>query len=191
LDYINFAPTNNKIVKTMKTKMNFKALVLGALLFAGASSFAQKIDGTNNPAIDNYNQNYRLGVGINAGLPTDSYFNFALGADVRFQYDLTQKTSLTLTTGFTNLFADDEIPDLGFIPVKAGFKAFVWEDRFYVLGELGAGFAVTNNYDQTTFLWSPGIGYASKYIDVSVRYEGLNDFGTDQVALRLAYGFKL
>lgn len=175
----------------MKKKMNFKALMLGALLLLGATGFAQKIKGTNNPAIDDYNQNYRVGFGLNAGLPTDSNFNFALGADVRFQYDLTMKTSLTLTTGFTNLFADKGIKDLGFIPLKAGFKAFVWEDQFYVLGEVGAGFAVTNSYDKTTFLWAPGIGWASKYVDVSVRYEGLNDFGTDQVALRLAYGFKL
>jgi len=175
----------------MKKKMNFKALMLGALFLTGANSFAQKIEGTNNPAIDNYDQNYRLGFGINAGLPTDSNFNFALGADVRFQYDLTKKTSLTLTTGFTNLFADKDVKDLGFIPLKAGFKAFVWEDQFYVMGEAGAGFAVTNGYNQTTFLWAPSIGWASKYIDISARYEGMNDFGTDQVALRFAYGFKL
>lgn len=175
----------------MRTKMNFKAIMLGALLLLGANGFAQKITGSNNPAIDNYDQNFRLGFGLNAGLPTDSDFNFALGGDVRFQYDFTMKTSLTLTTGYTHLFADENIPDLGFIPVKAGFKAFVWEDQFYVLGELGAGFAVTNNYDKTSFLWSPGIGYANKYIDISARYEGMNDFGTDQIALRLAYGFKL
>jgi hypothetical protein len=175
----------------MKTKMNFKALLLGAMLLLAANGFAQKIDGTNNAAIDNYSQGFRLGFGVNAGLPTDSDFNFALGGDVRFQYDLTMKTSLTLTTGYTHLFADNDVPDLGFIPVKAGFKAFVWEDRFYVLGEVGAGFAVTNNYNETTFLWAPGIGYASKYIDISARYEGMNDFGTDQIALRIAYGFKL
>ena len=175
----------------MKTKMNFKAIALGALLLVGANSFAQKIEGTNNPAIDNYSQGFRLGFGLNAGIPTDSDFNFALGGDVRLQYDLTMKTSLVLTTGYTHLFADENIPDLGYIPVKAGFKAFVWEDQFYVLGEVGAGFAVTNNYDQTTFLWAPGIGYANKFVDISARFEGMNDFGTNQVALRLAYGFKL
>jgi hypothetical protein len=38
---------------------------------------------------------------------------------------------------------------LGFIPAKAGFKAFVWNDEFYVMGEAGAAFAVTNDYKQT------------------------------------------
>ena len=63
-------------------------------------------------------------------------YDWSLGGDVRLQYDLSQKTSLTLTTGFTNLFVDPDVKDLGFIPAKIGFKAFVWEDQFYVLGEV-------------------------------------------------------
>lgn len=147
--------------------------------------------------VQNYDQGFRLGFGVNGGLPTDGDYDWALGGDVRLQYDLSQKTSLTLTTGFTNLFNGDkdelgnDIKDLGFIPAKAGFKAFVWEDQFYVMGEVGAAFAVTNDYNQTSFLWSPGIGYANKYIDLSVRYEDYHDFRTNQVALRVAYGFKL
>lgn len=139
----------------------------------------------------NYDQGFKLGFGINGGIPTNNVFDYALGADVRLQYDLSQKASVSLTTGFTNLFIGDDIKDLGFIPAKAGFKLFVWENRFYVLGEVGAGFAVTNNYDQTTFLYAPGIGYANKSFDLSLRYEDYDKFETAQVALRLAYGFKL
>jgi len=175
----------------MKLGNKLKSVMLGTLLFLGANAFAQKIEGTNSEAINSYNQGFRLGFGVNGGITTGDYFNWSLGGDVRLQYDLTKKTSLTLTTGFTNLFAEDGIKDLGFIPAKAGFKAFVWEDQFYVLGEVGAGFAVTNSYDETTFLWAPGIGYATDIIDISVRYEGMNDFHTDQIALRLAYAFKL
>ncbi len=158
-------------------------------------------------AIDNYDQGFRLGFGINAGYVFDDPYDFALGGDIRLQYDLTQRYSLTLTTGFTNLFAGDDVKDLGFIPVKAGFKAFIWEDQFYLLGEAGAGFAVTNRdyYEGTSgtsLILSPGIGYATKYIDLSLRYEHYTDFptinsngtvgeGTGQLALRLAYGFKL
>lgn len=177
----------------MRKLMMIKSMMLGALFFMGMnSSFAQEITGTSNEAIYDYNQAFRLGFGLNAGAATGDYFNFALGGDVRLQYDLTEKTSLTLTTGYTHLFGkEDYIGDLGYIPVKAGFKAFVLKNSLYVLGEVGAGFAVTNDYNQTTFLWAPGIGYANKNIDLSVRYEGLNDFNTDQIALRLAYGFKL
>lgn len=69
------------------------------------------------------------------------------------------------------------------------------------MGEAGAAFAVTNNYNDKSLLLSPSIGYATKYIDISLRYEYLPDFpalrnnnpdnGLGQVALRLAYGFKL
>jgi hypothetical protein len=111
--------------------------------------------------------------------------------------------SVTLTTGFTNLFVDKAAgSDLGFIPAKAGFKAFVWNDQFYVMGEAGAAFAVTNGYHKTSLLLAPSIGYATKYIDISLRYEHYNDFarvnnngtrsdGVGQVAVRLAYGLAL
>ncbi|MBJ2127075.1 MULTISPECIES: hypothetical protein [Flavobacterium] len=170
-------------------KLQMLCLAAFTFLFAN-TTFAQ------DSGVENYDQGFRLGVGLNGGLPTDNDYDWSLGGDVRLQYDLSKKTSLTLTTGFTNLFmGKDElgnnVKDLGFIPAKAGFKAFVLKDQFYVLGELGAGFAVTNGYDKTTFLWAPGIGYANKYIDLSVRYEDYHDFRTNQVALRVAYGFKL
>ncbi len=178
---------------TMKLQ-NLRTLCLAviAILYAN-TTFAQT---TVESEIKNYDQGFRLGFGLNGGLPTDNAYDWSLGGDVRLQYDLTKRASLTLTTGFTNLFmGKDEngvdVKDLGFIPAKAGFKAFIWEDQFYVLGEVGAGFAVTNDYDDTTFIWAPGIGYANKYIDISVRYENYNTFKTDQVALRLAYGFDL
>lgn len=171
----------------MKNLKNIKLLVFAviAMIYTSTSSAQQTEE------IKDYNQGFKLGFGLNAGLPTDNAYDWALGGDVRLQYDLSKRTSLTLTTGFTNLFVGDDVPDLGFIPAKAGFKAFVWEDQFYVLGEVGAGFAVTNGYNDTTFLWAPGIGYAGKHIDISVRYEDYHKFETNQVALRVAYGFDL
>ena len=114
-----------------------------------------------------------------------------------------KRYSLTLTTGFTNLFVSKaDGSDLGFIPAKAGFKAFIWNDQFYVMGEAGAAFAITNGYNKTSLLVSPTIGYATKYIDLSVHYEHYSDFakvnnngsvgkGVGQVGVRLAYGFAL
>ncbi|WPR71511.1 hypothetical protein SLW70_16480 [Flavobacterium sp. NG2] len=171
----------------MKSKNNIRITFTLAisLLFTYAIN-AQKTEAAK------YDQGFRLGFGLNAGVPTDEdVYNYALGADARLQYDLSKKTSLILTTGFTNLFISNDRKDLGIVPVKAGFKAFVWEDQFYVLGEVGGAFAVTNGANQHTYLYAPGIGYATKYIDVSVRYEGYTEYDTNQVALRLAYGFKL
>ena len=174
-------------------KKNLKSIIaIIALCLAGT------MNAQDATATENYDQGFRLGFGANVGYVFDDAYGLSLGADARLQYDLSQRTSLTLTTGFTNLFKGDADKDLGFIPVKVGFKGFIWEDRFYLLGEIGAGFTVTNSYNQNTLILSPGIGYATKNIDFSVRYEHYNDFvkvngnkGMGQVALRLAYGFKL
>ena len=90
---------------------------------------------------------------------------------------------------------------VGFIPVKAGFKAFVFKDTFYAMGEVGEAFSVTHNYDKNSLLLAPSIGYATKYIDISIRYEHYFDFpnsnngtigkGVDQIGVRFAYGFDL
>lgn len=171
----------------MKNLQNIRILFIAAIaMFYTTTSSAQSNE------IENYDQKFKLGFGVSGGIPTDGDdYDWALGGDVRLQYDLSKRTSLTLTTGFTNLFVGDDIPDLGFIPAKAGFKAFVWEDQFYVMGEVGAGFAVTNGYDETSILWAPSIGYATKHLDISLRYEDYDKFNTNQIALRFAYGFEL
>ena len=147
-----------------------------------------------------YDQGFRMGIGVTGGLPFENPYDFNLGVDARLQYDLSSKYSVTLTSGFNNLFIENA-PDLGYIPVKVGFKAFVIEDQFYLMGEAGGAFAVTNNFNQNSLLLSPSIGYVTKNFDFSIRYEYLPDFpvfennvlgaGLNQVALRIAYGFKL
>lgn len=183
----------------MKTtgKIKFVLVLAISLMFANNSN-AQETQ-----AAKNYDQGFRLGIGLNAGYATRDPYKLSLGADARLQYDLSKRYSVTLTTGFTNLFVSKvDGSDLGFIPAKAGFKAFVWNDQFYVMGEAGAAFAVTNNYNKTSLLLAPSIGYATKYVDISLRYEHYNDFarlnnngttgkGVGQVGVRLAYGFEL
>lgn len=188
-------------MKMTKTKGLFAAAVL---VFSALTVNAQDVKTIDNSpsaiAADNYEQGFRLGFGLNGGYMLDQPFDgLALGGDVRLQYDLSKRTSLTLTTGYDHFFIDNNLEDLGFkdvgmIPVKAGFKAFFWEDSFYALGEVGGGFVVSKNRpfeDKNTVILAPGIGYANKYIDVSARYEHYTEFETGQVALRIAYGFKL
>lgn len=184
-------------------------------VFAVTMMFANNAQAqeTTTTQATNYDQGFRLGVGLNAGYATNDPYKLALGADVRGQYDLSKRYSLTLTTGYTNLFVSkaDGFPgqtegkDLGIIPVKAGFKAFVWNDEFYIMGEAGAAFAtsnVENTRDDKSLLLSPSIGYATKYIDISLNYTHYNHFdrlnsngslgrGVGQVGVRLAYGFQL
>lgn len=131
---------------------------------------------------------FRLGFGFNGGIPLKKTFDFSLGADLRLQYDISLKTSLSATTGYTNLFSDSN-GNSGFIPAKLGFKSF-FGDQFYILGEVGAAIGTKSGMG-TSFLWAPGIGVATKHIDVSLRYENYEKFNTGQISLRLAYGYKL
>lgn len=172
-------------------------------VFAIAILFASNAKAQETETAKNYDQGFRLGLGLNAGYVFANPYKLSLGGDARLQYDLSKRYSFTLTTGYTNLFVNkNDGSDLGFIPAKVGFKAFIWNDEFYVMAEAGAGFAVANNYKKTSMILAPSIGYATKYIDVSLRYEQYSDFprlnndgtqgkGFGQLGVRLAYGFKL
>ncbi|RTY66213.1 hypothetical protein [Flavobacterium sp. LB2P53] len=165
--------------------------------------FANNVQAQETTKVEHYDQGFRLGVGVNGGYSVNDPYKLTLGADARLQYDLSKRYSVTVTTGFNNLFVSKANgSDLGFIPAKAGFKAFIWDDQFYVMGEAGAAFAVTNGYNETSLIVAPSIGYATKYIDISLRYEHYSDFprvnnngtpgeGVGQVGVRVAYGFKL
>ena len=165
------------------------------LFFCTTNSFSQEVSTTN------YDQGFRLGIGVNVGYPFQDPYDFNLGADARLQYDLSKRYSVTLTTGFSNLFISGKDNDLGYIPLKAGFKAFVLKDKLYLMAEAGAAFAVTNGYNKTSLLITPGIGYATDKIDISLRYDYFSDFpvvengtvdeGLGLLSLRIAYGFKL
>ena len=81
---------------------------------------------------------------------------------------------------------------IGFIPVKVGIKIFP-VSRFYISGEVGAGFG-TDKGQGTALVYAPGIGVGTNTgIDLGLRYEGFvqNNTNLNQVALRIAYGFKL
>ena len=181
----------------MKPTTKIKMLAIMAIMgFYSNNSFAQDKTETQN-----YDQKFKLGFGFNAGAVFDDPYVFSIGGDARLQYDLTKRYSLTLTTGFTDLAINGKDNDLGFIPVKAGFKAFLYEDSFYIMGEVGAGISVTHDYNKTSLLVAPTIGYATKYVDFSLHYEYYPDFpnsnngnlgkGVGQLGLRIAYGFEL
>jgi hypothetical protein len=128
------------------------------LLLAISMMFANNLAAQDAKTATNYDQGFRLGIGANVGYAVHNPYKLSLGADARLRYDLSKRYSVTLTTGFTNLFVDKaKGSDLGFIPAKAGFKAFVWNDQFYIMGEAGAAFAVTNGYHKTSLLLAPSI----------------------------------
>lgn len=172
-------------------------------LVASAVAAVAMFIGVNNASAQTSNQRedsnaWRLGVGVSAGLPTDNKYNIAVGGDVRLQKDFFSNISGTLSAGYTNFSIKDDAKisgqpnSLGYIPVKAGIKIFPVE-RFYISGEAGAAFG-TDKGQKTALVYAPGIGLGfNNGLDLGVRYEGFaqNNSNLGQVALRLAYGFKL
>jgi hypothetical protein len=143
----------------------------------------------------------KFGVGVNLGVPTSDVYSFAIGADLRYQFDIDKQLSIPLTAGYTRLVGKEigntgvNYASNGYIPVKAGLKYFFNETGAgaYGLAEAGAGFS-TNNGGGTSFVYAPAIGYSwSNGLDLAAKYEGLskNNANTGYVGLRLAYGFKL
>lgn len=165
-------------------KRTLGILALAATFFYSADATAQSQTTQDPPE---YLHHWRIGFGLNGGVPVNDAYHYSLGTDARLQYDITTKTSLAVTTGYTHLFAEEK--DGGFIPAKLGFKAFLG-NQFYVLGEAGGAFGTTKELGNST-LWAPGIGVAMKHIDISIRYENYSEYDTGQVSCRLAYGFKI
>lgn len=142
-----------------------------------------------------------LGIGITAGIPTSDAYSVALGADLRYQFNVDKQLSIPVTAGYTHLKGKEigntgfDVPSYGYIPVKVGAKYFFNDSGsgVYGLAELGAGFG-TKSGSGTSFVYSPALGYAwSNGIDLGVKYEGLaqNSSSTGFFGLRLAYGFSL
>ena len=137
----------------------------------------------------------KFGIGLNVGVPTNDAYGVAVGADLRYQFDIDKQLSIPITAGYTRLFGKDNVADYPYIPLKAGLKYFFNDTGAgaYGLAEAGAAFE-TNSGGGTSFVYSPAIGYAwSNGLDLGLKYEGLskNSLNTGYVGLRLAYGFKL
>src|SRR3569833_2125902 len=126
---------------------------------------------------------WRLGIGVEGGIPTGSisdYSKFELGGTARLQYGIQKNVGLTLTSGYYYFFADDAAKSVGgesvgIVPVKVGGK-FFFNSPIYFGAELGAGFE-TKYAKNTKFLWSPALGWANKSWDIGVRYEGMQGQG--------------
>ena len=153
----------------------------------------------------------KIGIGANLGIPTSDVYSFAAGVDARIQFDVTKQLSVPVAVGYTHFFAKDyiyfpdglqspqELPDYGYIPVKTGLKYFFDPSGsgIYAMGEVGAAIGVSDNA-KTTFLYAPTLGYSwSNGLDLGLKYENagkaVRGLGNEsgQVALRIAYGFKL
>ena len=176
----------------MKKVTGILAIAAGLFMFSATATQAQ----TREDA-----KGVRLGIGISGGTTTKkSPFEYAYGADLGFQFELSRELALTATGGYTSFKAKDgQGEDYNFIPVKAGVKVYPQIGGLYLSGEAGFGFG-TEKDSKESFIYSGGIGYQTAGgFDIGARYEGVTQQRTSntfrpqngQFALRLAYSFKL
>lgn len=165
-------------------KVSMALLMVFGMLSATTALRAQDNDGP-----------LRMGIGINGGTTLKDPTKVVLGADVRLQKSFGNSLSGILTTGYYHFLKSDKSgAGFGIIPLKAGVKIFPVKN-VYVAGEVGAGFGTKEDMG-TAFIYSPSVGLAfGSGFDISLKYEGYAhkdwDSYANQLALRLAYGFKL
>jgi len=184
----------------MKTKTSkfIGAMAIALALFVCSNARAQSVPASK----------FRFGIGVDGLVPignTADVANFGLGLTPRLQYGISDKFALTFTSGIYHFFpktvsypASGSFPGFtakyksNIIPVKVGFKYFVG-GNFYVAGEAGVSFEVSEGGQSKHFLWSPGIGYATKKWDIGARYENFSGshYSDGIIGLRVAYGFGL
>ncbi|MCX2574209.1 hypothetical protein [Pedobacter sandarakinus] len=180
----------------MKTITKFFATAAALAIFATTGVKAQTM--TTTDATMNSGMGFKVGVGVSGGIFRDkSPMDYAYGADLKLQWDLTPYVAVTGSGGYTKLMSKNNTVDPDFIPVKGGVKVFPIK-KMYIATEAGAGFAIQDGA-KTNFIYSGGFGFEFGGFDAGVRYEGyVNDSAstyyfpkTGQYALRLAYNFKL
>ena len=173
-----------------------KKILLTFALLAGVTlaGFAQKTGGG------------KFSVGIDAGAivgDVSDMANLAIGGSVKYDKPIFNKTSITLSAGYTYLpytndfkialtgFTSSQSGGEGYIPLKAGLK-YMFNDTFYGEGQIGAAIATGGGESGGAgFLYAPGVGVKfGQGVDFGIRYEAWAKTSTiSQFALRLAYSF--
>lgn len=202
--------------KTKKMKTTSKIGIVTALLVSLAFGSKAQTSGNGNAAASSSGKEWRLSVGPEFGIPTGSYANnygWLYGGSVQLDIPvLVHGLYVTANAGYDNLIAKKNVANINVqtIPVKAGFKYYVWNDALYVQAQAGVHFLGNKsdlNADKAAaFTYTPSVGYLLKlapknYLDLNVRWEetagfynggegsGGNSYGL--VALRVAYSFGL
>lgn len=170
---------------------SLKKITLIFILSCSCQLWAQKSTFIENEGeLKEFEPHFRFEYGGNIGFSPSSEFNYLVGAESGLQYYFSKKKAVTLTFGYTYTF-DGDAQNLGYIPLKTGYKYFVNPGKLYLLGEVGMGISTTKGYNGVGFLWAPSIGYVThSAYDFSLRYESLSQFHSNQIIFKVAYSFK-
>lgn len=142
-------------------------------------------------------------VGAHVGLPvgnTSDLFSVNLGADVSYLWNVADKFSAGVTTGYTTYIGKDYTAYIGnvayemirstnqsFIPI-AGTAQYSIADNFFVGADLGYAINVDGDIDGG-FLYQPKFGFQTKKIEVYTSYKGISNNGTLS-SVNLGFNYK-
>lgn len=152
----------------------------------------------------------RLSFGIDPGVTTgkirDSY-DRVIGGSLQADIPLSRKLCFTVNTGYTGFLHKLPSSDnnLSVLPVKAGFRYFVFGERIYVGAEVGMSYLMNMHAvgaaNRGAFVDAEHIGIlhrlsSSQYIEAGIRIQSDTSFFTDIrtqqfYAVRVAYAFNL
>jgi len=159
--------------------------VVIAALFLTSQSFAQTSKGSRSA---------RFGVDLSLGTATNATYKSVTGAGIFLQQGSSNVSGI-LSVGYTTFSLKAGAPGQTYnvIPVKFGFEFSSW-GPLYFSAEIGSGLGVKNGA-RTSFVYSPGLGIGfDNGLDLGLRYEAFTsrvNNSPSQLALRLAYGFKI
>lgn len=179
-----------------------RVLILIATIFGATTVKAQLLG--NNERYSQYEFHVNVGVdGYYNMNPGSGTYNPGVGISAKFQYDVTQNLGLTFGVGYSVITADNSkvfgnatalTPDLKFVPVRLGAKAYFLPE-FYFGGEVGVAYVDPYLDPKTKSHFSkfiaPSVGYETNHLDLSFRYENINHQNNyvSFIALRAAYSF--
>ena len=172
---------------------NYRLLFYSVIcLFYSAFLFSQKNTFLENEGeLKKFEPHFRFEYSGTIGFSTNKDYKFLVGGEGGLLYYFNKKNALTINFGYNYAF-DGNTKELGYIPLKTGFKTFIQTGRIYLQGEVGMGVSTTKGYNGSGFLWAPSVGYITHSgIDLGLKYESLSKFNSNQILLRTAYSFKI
>lgn len=131
----------------------------------------------------NAQKDFKLGAGINVGLPVGDIknsTNFAIGAELQGELSFTEKVKGLATIGYTHFLGKEVLPGVkpkfGAVPILVGTRGYLSE-QFFISGQIGYGF-FTGDADGGGFAYKPQVGYDAGKFQLALSYNAISDNGT-------------
>ena len=142
-------------------------------------------------------------VGAHVGVPlgdAGDAFSVNIGADVAYLWNVADKFSAGVTTGYTAYLAKSQNYDFGMGPVKmkgndagfiplAGTAQYSISDNLFIGGDLGYAIYVGSGNSGGGYFYQPKFGYQNEKIELFAAYKGISDDGTLS-SINLGFNYK-